>query len=180
MNKMATASSGAVYGTIVQTPVGPLELAASDRGLAAVLWHTDRPSRMPLIRADYHPTHGVLIETEKQLAEYFAGRRRAFDLPLDVSGTAFQREVWSALVEIPFGETRSYADIAKRIGRPRAVRAVGAANGRNPVSIVVPCHRVIGSTGALTGFGGGLEVKSHLLYLEGAGTKPMSAQRKAG
>ena len=114
--------------------------------------------------------HPVLIETERQLEEYFAGRRTAFDVRLDVAGTSFQRKVWNALLTIPFGQTRSYGQIAKQIGNPRAVRAVGAANGRNPVSIVAPCHRVIGSTGELTGFAGGLDVKAYLLALEGART----------
>jgi methylated-DNA-[protein]-cysteine S-methyltransferase len=110
----------------------------------------------------------VLIEAERQLREYFAGRRQSFDLELDLTGTAFQRAVWTALLTIPFGQTRSYGDIARQVGRPSASRAVGAANGQNPVAIVAPCHRVIGSTGALTGFGGGLDVKERLLRLEGA------------
>ena len=114
------------------------------------------------------PGHPVLVETERQLEEYFAGRRKAFALTLDVAGTPFQRKVWNALLTIPFGETRSYGEIARQIGSPDAVRAVGAANGRNPVSIVAPCHRVIGATGKLTGFAGGLEVKARLLALEGA------------
>jgi methylated-DNA-[protein]-cysteine S-methyltransferase len=149
------------------SPVGTLTLVATDEGLAGILWEKDWPNRTPLdigARADSHP---VLIETERQLGEYFAGRRKEFALTLDVEGTPFQRTVWSALRTIPFGETRSYGDIARQIGNPDAVRAVGAANGRNPVSIVVPCHRVIGSTGKLTGFGGGLEAKAQLLALEG-------------
>jgi len=111
--------------------------------------------------------HPVLIETERQLKEYFAGQRKEFALSLDLAGTAFQRKVWNALLTIPFGETRSYGQIARQIGSPGAVRAVGAANGRNPVSIIAPCHRVIGSTGQLTGFGGGLDAKARLLALEG-------------
>jgi methylated-DNA-[protein]-cysteine S-methyltransferase len=110
----------------------------------------------------------VLVEAERQLREYFAGRRQAFDLKLDFAGTPFQKSVWKALLTIPFGQTRSYGEIAKQVGRPSACRAVGAANGQNPVAIVAPCHRVIGSTGALTGFGGGLDVKERLLRLEGA------------
>ena len=108
-------------------------------------------------------SHPVLVETERQFEEYFAGQRKEFALRLDVAGTPFQRKVWNALLTIPFGETRSYGEIARQIGNPDAVRAVGAANGRNPVSIVTPCHRVIGSTGKLTGFGGGLDVKARLL-----------------
>jgi methylated-DNA-[protein]-cysteine S-methyltransferase len=118
--------------------------------------------------------HPVLIEAERQLREYFAGRRTAFALKLDLVGTPFQRKVWNALLTIPFGETRSYGEIAKQIGSPVAVRAVGAANGRNPVAIVAPCHRVIGSTGKLTGFAGGLGAKACLLALEGARTDSFS------
>jgi len=109
------------------------------------------------------------VAAERQLAEYFSGRRKAFDLRLDFAGTEFQKKVWRALLTIPFGETRSYGEIAKQIGSPKAVRAVGAANGRNPISIVAPCHRVIGSTGKLTGFAGGLDTKAFLLDLERAG-----------
>jgi methylated-DNA-[protein]-cysteine S-methyltransferase len=111
--------------------------------------------------------HPVLVETEKQIGAYFAGTLKAFTVPLDFAGTDFQKSVWHALLTIPFGETRSYAEIARQIGRPSAVRAVGAANGRNPISIIAPCHRVIGSNGALTGFAGGLEAKQLLLRLEG-------------
>jgi methylated-DNA-[protein]-cysteine S-methyltransferase len=112
--------------------------------------------------------HAILRETRRQLCEYFAGERRVFSLPLEFNGTDFQRRVWQALLTIPYGETRSYGQIARQIGQPRAVRAVGAANGRNPISIVAPCHRVIGSSGELTGFAGGLATKAQLLALEGA------------
>lgn len=151
------------------SPVGTLMLAATDDGLAAILWENDRPSRVPLhviAESNHHP---VLVEAERQLTEYFAGRRTDFELKMDISGTAFQQSVWNALLTIPFGETRSYADIAKQIGKPRAVRAVGSASGRNPLSIVAPCHRVVGSSGALTGFAGGLEVKAQLLAFEAGG-----------
>jgi methylated-DNA-[protein]-cysteine S-methyltransferase len=110
--------------------------------------------------------HPVLVETERQLDEYFGGRRRAFSIPLDMRGTRFQKDVWAALLAIPFGGTISYGQLATQLGNARATRAVGKANGRNPISIVVPCHRVIGSSGKLTGFAGGLEVKSRLLSLE--------------
>src|SRR5262249_60006260 len=119
-----------------------------------------------------------VVGGERQLGEYFAGRRKVFDLELDFAGTAFQKSVWQALLTIPFGETRSYAEVARQIGNPAAVRAVGAANGRNPISIVAPCHRVIGSTGKLTGFAGGLDVKARLLAHEGAGHETTS--RNAG
>ena len=141
---------------------------ATNDGLAAILWENDSPRRVRLNIEAEDNGHPVLVETERQLEEYFAGRRQQFALPLDPSGTAFQREVWRALMTIPFGETRSYAQIARQIGHPGAARAVGAANGRNPLSIVAPCHRVVGSTGALTGFAGGLDVKAHLLAFEGA------------
>jgi methylated-DNA-[protein]-cysteine S-methyltransferase len=155
---------------IVDSPIGRLKLVATDEGLAAILWENDRPSRVRLEIDKVDNRHPVLIETERQLTEYFAGHRRNFALTLDTAGTEFQRKVWSALRTIPFGETRSYGQIATQIGSPRAVRAVGAANGRNPVSIVTPCHRVVGSTGALTGFAGGLDVKARLLALESCGT----------
>jgi methylated-DNA-[protein]-cysteine S-methyltransferase len=152
----------------ISSPVGMLTLVASDAGLSAVLWQNDRPSRVRLNTDAKDESHPVLIEAERQLGEYFAGRRKRFALKLDPSGTDFQRKVWDALLTIPFGETRSYGQIASQIGNPNAVRAVGAANGSNPISIVVPCHRVIGATGALTGFGGGLDAKAKLLALEGA------------
>lgn len=154
------------YFKLIVTPVGELKLVASERGLAAILWENDDPHRtrfLPQTRDDDHP---LLIETARQLGEYFAGARRGFELPLDFAGTDFQKKVWQALVAIPFGETRSYSQIAREIGHPLAVRAVGAANGRNPLSIVAPCHRVIGANGKLTGFAGGLAVKAFLLALE--------------
>jgi methylated-DNA-[protein]-cysteine S-methyltransferase len=156
------------------SPVGTLTLVASDDGLAAVLWENDRPGRVPLSIRGEELSHPVLLEAERQLREYFGGTRTQFTLPLDVVGTPFQRQVWEALRSIPYGETRSYAEIADQIGSPRAVRAVGAANGRNPLSIVAPCHRVIGSSGQLTGFAGGLEVKAQLLAFERAGQRPVT------
>ncbi|ATE64484.1 methylated-DNA--[protein]-cysteine S-methyltransferase [Rhizorhabdus dicambivorans] len=153
--------------TTFPSPVGDLRLVASDAGLVAILWQDDDPARVPLARAEERPDHPVLRETARQLAAYFARTLDRFDLPLDFRGTDFQRSVWAALLAIPFGETRSYGEIARAIGRPSASRAVGAANGRNPISIVAPCHRVIGSTGALTGFAGGIAAKRYLLELEG-------------
>ena len=154
----------------VNSPVGRLKLVASDRGLAAVLWAADPPNRVRLTIDAEDARHPVLAEAERQLAEYFAGRRTTFSLDLDFAGTPFQRKVWNALLTIPFGETRSYAQIAKQIGSPAASRAVGAANGRNPIAVVAPCHRVIGAGGKLTGFAGGLEAKAYLLALEAAGS----------
>jgi methylated-DNA-[protein]-cysteine S-methyltransferase len=150
----------------VRSPVGVLTLVASGDGLAAILWENDRPGRVRLDVVAEDPKHPVLLETERQLAEYFAGRRKAFDLALDFAGTEFQNKVWRALLTIPFGETRSYAEIARQIGDPKAVRAVGGANGSNPISILVPCHRVIGADGSIVGYGGGLERKEWLLALE--------------
>ena len=151
--------------TTMPSPVGGLTLVAGDTGLRAILWEGDE-SRVKLaepVRDDGHP---ALVETRRQLGEYFAGARTTFTVPLDPVGTPFQRAVWAALCDIPFGETRSYGEVARAVGRPTAFRAVGAANGRNPISIITPCHRVIGATGALTGFAGGLAAKRLLLDLE--------------
>ncbi|RWR01094.1 hypothetical protein ED28_15395 [[Pantoea] beijingensis] len=149
------------------SPVGKLTLLASERGIAAILWENDDPRRVRIPAsievADDHP---LLGDAEFQLQAYFAGSRRTFSLPLDFVGTDFQRLVWHALLTIPYGETRSYAQIARQIGRPKAVRAVGAANSKNPISIIAPCHRVIGANGKLTGFAGGLPAKALLLNIE--------------
>ena len=150
----------------IPSPTGDLTLIASDTGLAAILWDDDAAMQARYSPRHEDPHHPVIAATVRQLDEYFAGTRTTFDLPLDPVGTAFQRDVWRALLTIPYGETRSYADIARVIGRPTATRAVGAANGRNPIPIVTPCHRVIGSNGTLTGFGGGLPNKQLLLALE--------------
>ncbi|NIJ06479.1 methylated-DNA-[protein]-cysteine S-methyltransferase [Sphingomonas vulcanisoli] len=162
------------YTKQIDSPVGRLTLIASDIGLAAILWENDSPARVRLVPLVETPDHPILCEAEHQLAEYFAGNLRAFTVPLDPQGTPFQQRVWAALRDIPFGETRSYAAIAQAIGHPTATRAVGAANGRNPLSIIAPCHRVIGSNGALTGFAGGLKVKQQLLAHE-AGPWALSA-----
>jgi methylated-DNA-[protein]-cysteine S-methyltransferase len=155
------------YKTIA-SPVGALKLVASDIGLVAILWENDDPARVRLGTMVEDAEHPVLVRTEEQLREYFAGSRRHFDVPLDLRGTDFQKRVWARLLAIPFGETRSYGAIAAELDRPAASRAVGAANGRNPISIIAPCHRVVGSNGKLTGFAGGLEAKAYLLGLEGA------------
>jgi methylated-DNA-[protein]-cysteine S-methyltransferase len=146
--------------------VGALHLLASDAALIAVVWRIGRHSDLPFAEARLDANQPVLRETARQLDEYFAGQRREFDLPLDPRGTDFQRSVWTALRAIPFGETRSYGELARQLGNPSAMRAVGAANGGNPISIVVPCHRVIGANGSLTGFGGGLDAKAWLLAHE--------------
>lgn len=156
-----------LHSAQMDSPVGMLTLVASDAGLVAVLWPNDNPRRVRLAPSMATPDHPILAQTRAQLEDYFAGRRRAFDIPLDFRGSDFNRSVWRALLTIPFGETRSYGQIAAQIGHPTAARAVGAANGRNPISIVAPCHRVIGANGALTGFAGGLAAKTLLLELEG-------------
>ncbi|MGE8560564.1 MAG: methylated-DNA--[protein]-cysteine S-methyltransferase [Acinetobacter sp.] len=148
------------------SPVGKLKLVANDTALVAVLWENENPKRVRLAELIEQTHHPVLLETQKQLTEYFAGKRQQFDLPLDFEGTEFQKKVWQALLSIPFGETRSYRDIAEQVGNVKAVRAVGAANGKNPISIITPCHRVVGANGKLVGFAGGLENKDILLKLE--------------
>jgi methylated-DNA-[protein]-cysteine S-methyltransferase len=156
---------------IIESPIGKLKLVASGKGLVAILWEDDNPRRVRLSQLEEDEKHPILVETEQQLSEYFSGKRKDFSIDLDMRGTRFQRDVWEVLLAIPFGETRSYGQLAKQLGNPRATRAVGAANGRNPISIIVPCHRVIGSSGKLTGFAGGLETKAHLLDLEEKGDK---------
>jgi methylated-DNA-[protein]-cysteine S-methyltransferase len=152
---------------IIKSPVGKLKLVATEKGLTAILWEKDDPRRVPLGPMKTDPDNRFLKQTEKQLNAYFNGQLKKFTVPLDFKGTDFQKSVWAALLTIPFGETRSYGEIARQIGRPQASRAVGAANGRNPISIIAPCHRVLGSNGKLTGFAGGLEAKDQLLKLEG-------------
>jgi methylated-DNA-[protein]-cysteine S-methyltransferase len=161
---------------IIDSPIGKLKLVASNKGLAAILWENDNPRRVRLKDLVENPEHSILVQTEKELAEYFTGRRNKFSVPLDMHGTKFQKNVWDALVKIPFGETRTYGQLAKELGNPKAMRAVGAANGRNPAAIVVPCHRVIGADGKLTGFAGGLEAKAHLLNLESSKRKVVAAK----
>ena len=157
--------------TTMFSPVGELTLVASDAGLVAILWENDTPDRVRLGAMTRDDEDPILAAAEQQLHAYFAGTLTRFTVPLDFQGTDFQKSVWAALLTIPFGETRSYGEIARQIGRPSASRAVGAANGRNPISIIAPCHRVIGSNGALTGFAGGLEAKAFLLAIEGADTR---------
>ena len=152
----------------VSSPVGLLKLVASDSALVAILWENDDPKRVRLGSLVEDVDHPILCLAEQQLGEYFAGARKSFDLLLDFAGTPFQKKVWSELLNIPFGQTRTYGQIANAIGKPRAFRAVGAANGKNPLSIVAPCHRVIGKDGSLTGFAGGLEAKECLLGIEAA------------
>lgn len=169
MSKSRSKNQKTYVYKIMKSPVGALKLVASDQGLAAILWENDNPKRVRLNIVGEDRSHPALLESERQLAEYFAGTRKNFTVPLDFAGTEFQKKVWQALLAIPFGQTRSYGEIAKSLGNAKAVRAVGAANGKNPISIIAPCHRVIGSTGRLTGFAGGLDVKARLLDLERGG-----------
>ncbi|OTG62906.1 methylated-DNA--[protein]-cysteine S-methyltransferase [Acinetobacter silvestris] len=148
------------------SPVGLLKLVATDQALVAVLWENENPKRVRLAELVEDKMHPILLETEKQLNEYFAGQRTQFNLPLDFAGTDFQKKIWQALLTIPFGETRSYKQIAEQVGNVKAVRAVGAANGKNPISIIAPCHRVVGANGKLVGFAGGLDNKEILLKIE--------------
>jgi methylated-DNA-[protein]-cysteine S-methyltransferase len=155
----------------IESPVGKLKLVANSNALVAVLWEREQPKRVKLDTATLDPQHAILLATEQQLKEYFSGERIDFDLPLEPDGSEFQKKVWQALRAIPFGQTRSYLDLAKAVGSSKSARAVGAANSKNPLSIIVPCHRVVGSDGSLTGFAGGLETKAALLALE---TRPGS------
>jgi methylated-DNA-[protein]-cysteine S-methyltransferase len=158
------------YTTVMDSPVGVLTLVATDSGLCELSWEGDPHHRSLAAQANESATHPILAQAVRELREYFAGTRRTFGVAVEASGTAFQRDAWRALTTIPYGETISYGEQARRIGRPTAVRAIGGANGRNPVGIVVPCHRVIGADGSLTGFGGGMAAKSWLLAHERANT----------
>jgi O-6-methylguanine DNA methyltransferase len=171
-----------LHSTLFLAPIGPLFLAASDKGLVALEFDARSPGQQSVrpnprnLREEGDKQQEVVFEEspdvmrpyEAQLEEYFSGSRREFTFPLDLRGTTFQLDCWRALSAIPYGETRTYADIARAIGKPQAFRAVGMANNRNPIAIVVPCHRVIASDGTLCGYGGGLDIKRRLLELEGA------------
>ncbi|ERI05314.1 methylated-DNA--[protein]-cysteine S-methyltransferase [Aneurinibacillus aneurinilyticus] len=164
-----------VFYTVYQSSLGPIVLAATEAGLCWVEFSDGDAARLSLARwaKKWMHTENItyapefFLEATEQLDEYFRGERREFTLPLDIHGTAFQKIVWEQLRRIPYGETRSYKDIALAINAAKAVRAIGGANNKNPLSIFIPCHRVIGSNGALVGYGGGLNVKEYLLRLEG-------------
>lgn len=153
------------YYLITPSPLGDVTIQANDDGLLG-LWFEEHTT-LPDVLGSLAPEHPILLEASKQLTHYFEGKVQSFDLPLAAEGTDFQKLVWRALCDIPFGESISYQELANRIGKPRAVRAVGAANGKNPISVIVPCHRVIGKSGTLTGYAGGVERKRKLLELEG-------------
>jgi len=162
-----------IWWSEVQTALGPFGLASSEGGLVAILFRDELPSRERRLRGlvgahQARPDDGRNEAAAGQLVEYARGERRAFDLPLDRRGTDFQRRVWAAVAEVPYGRTVTYRDIADRTGQPRAIRAVGAANGANPLPIVIPCHRVVGADGRLHGYAGGLALKRRLLGHEGA------------
>ena len=160
-------SNNASYA-VMDSPVGKLIIVTSTEGLHAILWDSDSQD---LTLLQHSNTDKTIVETKKQLTEYFAGQRKTFDLPLVINGTEFQNKCWQQLLKIPYGKTMAYGEQAEHVGNKNKARAVGAANGLNPISIVVPCHRVIGSNGHLVGFGGGLENKDYLLKLERAATR---------
>lgn len=155
-----------LYFKEIKSPVGILKLVAHEQALVAALWENEKLNRVKLAELKEDNLHAILQKTEQQLFEYFAGQRKVFDLNLDFNGTEFQNSVWKSLLAIPFGETRTYKEVAEYIGNIKAVRAVGTAIGKNPISIIVPCHRVIGINGKLVGFASGLENKGILLNLE--------------
>ncbi|MGA9508472.1 MAG: methylated-DNA--[protein]-cysteine S-methyltransferase [Candidatus Sulfotelmatobacter sp.] len=175
-----------LHCTTLDSPVGPLFMAASDKGLLALEFDARSPGQQSIrpnprhLRKEnkgfaFEPSPRAMSDYICELEEYFAGKRRKFSFPLDLRGTDFQVACWHALLAIPYGETRTYADIASTIGKPKAFRAVGMANNRNPIAIVVPCHRVIASDGTLCGYGGGLDLKRKLLELEGALSETLAA-----
>ncbi|GAL37931.1 methylated-DNA-protein-cysteine methyltransferase [Vibrio maritimus] len=152
------------YYTVLKSELGPITVQANNEGLLGI-WF-EQHTTCPDVLGEHNPSHPMLKQAENELREYFAGERQAFTLPLAAIGTEFQRKVWKALCEIPYGEAISYQELAHRVGNPKAVRAVGTANGKNPLSIVVPCHRVVGKDGKLSGYAGGVERKLRLLNLE--------------
>jgi methylated-DNA-[protein]-cysteine S-methyltransferase len=158
-----------MYYCIYQSPLGEIALTANDHGLSALAFQT---GKSPITLTGFSENNSKFTQVIQQLDEYFSGERKHFDLPLAPTGTNFQKQVWQALTQIPCGETKSYGWIAKSINNEKAVRAVGTANGANPIALIVPCHRVIGSNGKLTGYAGGLALKAKLLMHEGAQFKP--------
>ena len=164
-----------LYYSRIDSPVGPLLLAMSHRGLAILAFGHDLPPRLSGEKIDWQVSDKACAAAREQLEEYFAGRRREFTVLLDLRGTDFQKDCWEELLRIPYGETRSYAEVAKAVGRPTAYRAVGQSNHRNPVAIIIPCHRVLAGGRALGGYGGGLPTKGFLLRLEGAKFRDHSA-----
>jgi methylated-DNA-[protein]-cysteine S-methyltransferase len=175
MHHLNYAALNAAY-KIIPSPVGDLQLVAGDQGLLAIVWHNTKTKSAPPPKLVANHNHPILLEAERQLQQYFQGDRKSFSVQLQLIGTRFQINVWHALLAIPFGETRSYGQLARQLGNANAMRAVGAANGRNPIPIIVPCHRVIGASGDLVGFGGGLKIKAQLLEVERERTSSVSTK----
>lgn len=167
-----TVASGTRHESVIDSPVGPLLLVATEDALTRIDFGGESGGRGETGRAP------ILALAKRELGDYFRGKLREFTVPLAPEGTAFQRDVWNALLALPFGATTTYGEIAQRIGRPAAVRAVGAANGANPIPIIIPCHRVIGRDGSLTGYGGGIAIKQFLLRLEGVRVREVSDERQ--
>jgi methylated-DNA-[protein]-cysteine S-methyltransferase len=167
---MPTTLTRTVIHTVVDSPVGPLTLTSDGAALTALYLPEDRRPPAPEALGEREPDAPVFVAAREQLGAYFAGRQTDFELPLRATGTDFQHRVWDELRRIGYGETITYTELAERVGKPTAARAVGAANGRNPLAIIVPCHRVIGASGQLTGYAGGLECKRYLLELEQGAT----------
>ena len=164
-NPIAEAQSIFHY-KVIDSPVGPITLVASETALVSLTWGKAL-AKLEFSECKNEHKHSIIKTAEIQLEEYFTGGRTTFDIPLDPKGTEFQKRVWEELSKIPYGQTITYGEQAKRLGRPKSARAVGAANGKNPIGIVIPCHRVIGASGSLTGFAGGIETKRQLLAIEG-------------
>jgi len=172
------AATTTVYFAVMQSPAGPLLLAASEKGLRSLQFFRGEHPRPAAIET-WIESRAQLLPYEEQIQSYFRGELREFTFRLDLIGTNFQKDCWRALLKIPYGKTRTYAEIARDIGRPQAFRAVGQANHDNPIAIVVPCHRVVGANGMLTGYGGGLGTKEMLLRLEGAAFRLPTDERRA-
>src|SRR5215475_803251 len=166
-----------IYFSVMQSPVGPLLIAATEKGLRQLQFFRGKHPR-PAADEEWIESREQLRAYEEQIDSYFRGELREFTFPLDLVGTSFQKDCWQALLKIPYGETRTYADIAREIGRPQAFRAVGQANHDNPIAIIIPCPRVLGANGTLTGYGGGLSTKEKLLRLEGARFRVTNAQKE--
>jgi methylated-DNA-[protein]-cysteine S-methyltransferase len=171
------AETTTVYFSVMQSPVGPLLIAASQKGLRSLQFFRGKQPR-PAAHEEWIESPEHLRRYAEQIESYFRGELREFTFPLDLVGTSFQKDCWQALLKIPYGKTRTYAEIARDIGRPQAFRAVGQANHDNPIAIVVPCHRVVGANGMLTGYGGGLPTKERLLRLEGAAFRVPPDQKR--
>ena len=167
-----------MYYSRVNSPVGPLVLGVSLKGLAVLAFGNTPPARLAGKSVAWEESARATASVQKQLEEYFAGKRRQFNLPLDLQGTEFQRQCWEELLRIPYGQTRSYGEMARAVGRPNAYRAVGQSNHHNPVAIIVPCHRVLAGGRALGGYGGGLATKAFLLRLEGAAFREEPAETR--